>query len=296
MAEANKKGLGKGLGAIFKDVETINNTRVAAPITEEDIKAETMVKLRLVEPNRDQPRKNFDEEQLQELAESIRVHGIIQPLIVSKKGERYRIIAGERRWRAAKIAGLREIPVIVKNYTDEEIAEISLIENIQRQDLDPIEEAMAYERLISEYHMTQEALSERVSKSRTVITNALRLLKLPDEVKTMLTEGTLSTGHAKVILGLSTGEKQTEAAEKILKERLSVRETEKLVKAMSAEKKAETVKEPLKNEVAYQDAEKNLTEKLGTRVRIKRRSENAGSIEISYFSLEDIERILQHIR
>ena len=202
------KGLGKGLGSLLGDVADI--TRVtSSPVTEEDIKTETNVKIRLVEPNRDQPRKDFDEQSLQELADSISLHGIIQPLIVRKKDQHYEIIAGERRWRAAKLAGLKEVPVIIKDYSEEEIAEISLIENIQRSDLNPIEEAKAYEKLINSYGLTQESLAERISKSRTVVTNALRLLRLPEDVQELLEKGIISTGHAKVILGAETAEQQS---------------------------------------------------------------------------------------
>ena len=296
MAVKNK-GLGKGLGSLLGDVADINKIKEVAPITEEDQKTEQTVKLRLVEPNRDQPRKDFDEEALKELAESIKVHGIIQPLIVTKRGEHYQIIAGERRWRAAKLAGLKEVPVIVKDYTEEEIAEISLIENIQRKDLNPIEEALAYQRLINEFNLTQEALSERISKNRTVITNAMRLLKLPEDVQEMLIRGTLSTGHAKVLLGIGDAEKQSEVAKQIIEQNLSVRETEKIVHALENPKPAKDVKKTaLKNQLAYETVENTLKEKLGTKVSINRRSENSGKIEIDYYSLEDIERILAHIK
>ena len=256
-----------------------------------------MVKIRLVEPNRNQPRKDFEEESLQELADSIRVHGVIQPLIVTKRKEHYLIVAGERRWRAAKIAGLREIPVIVKEYTDKEIDEISLIENIQRRDLNPVEEAAAFQRLIGEYGLTQEELSERVSKSRTAITNSLRLLKLPEEVQEYLKNGTLSIGHAKVILGLETPENQKEAARIIVEGNLSVRETEKLVKEFGKEKPVhKKPEESLQNKLAYEEAENRLKEILKTQVRINRKNTNKGKIEVEYSSLDELERILTHIR
>lgn len=291
------KGLGKGLGTLFGDVADISKTHEIVPITEEDLKNEQTVKLRLVEPNRDQPRKEFDEEALNELADSIRLHGIIQPLIVVKKDAHFQIIAGERRWRAAKIAGLKEVPVIIKDYTEEEIAEISLIENIQRKDLNPIEEAMAFQRLINEYHLTQEALSERISKNRAVIANSMRLLKLPEDVQELLASGKLSAGHAKVILGLDSAADQSEAAKNVVENALSVRETEKLVKNFGNQKeKQPKEKENLKNQLEYEQVENLLKEKLKTKVSIKRKSENAGKIEIDYYSLEEIERILSHIK
>ena len=289
------KGLGKGLGSLLGDVADI--TRVtSSPVTEEDIKTETNVKIRLVEPNRDQPRKDFDEQSLQELADSISLHGIIQPLIVRKKDQHYEIIAGERRWRAAKLAGLKEVPVIIKDYSEEEIAEISLIENIQRSDLNPIEEAKAYEKLINSYGLTQESLAERISKSRTVVTNALRLLRLPEDVQELLEKGIISTGHAKVILGAETAEQQSWLARQIADMNLSVRETEKLLKAAGKPDKKPTVKKKLRNTAEYEKVEKQLKETLGTKVRIDRSADNAGKIVIDFYSLDDIERILTHIK
>ena len=289
------KGLGKGLGSLLGDVADI--TRVtSSPVTEEDIKAETNVKIRLIEPNRDQPRKDFDEQSLQELADSITLHGIIQPLIVRKIDQHYEIIAGERRWRAAKIAGLKEVPVIIKDYSEEEIAEISLIENIQRTDLNPIEEAKAYEKLINGYGLTQESLAERVSKSRTVVTNALRLLRLPEDVQELLEKGALSTGHAKVILGAETAEQQSWLAKQVADMNLSVRETERLLKAAARPEKKPAAKKKLRNAAEYEKVEKQLKETLGTKVRIDRTADNAGKIVIDFYSLEDIERILTHIQ
>ncbi|MBP5224083.1 MAG: ParB/RepB/Spo0J family partition protein [Lachnospiraceae bacterium] len=294
-AKAKPKGLGKGLGSLLGDVADI--TRVtASPVTEEDLKTEQTVKIRLVEPNREQPRKAFDEESLRELADSIALHGVIQPLIVRKKDEHYEIIAGERRWRAAKLAGLKEIPVIVKDYTEEEIAEISLIENIQRSDLNPIEEAEAYEKLIRGYGLTQEALAERVSKNRTVIANALRLLKLPEDVRTMLEQGILSTGHAKAILGAETETLQSEIAKSVVEKGLSVRDTETLVKNAGKPKKGPKAPKKLRNTAEYEKVEQDLKAKLGTKVSIDRRADNAGRIIIDFYSLDDIERILKHIQ
>ena len=285
------KGLGKGLGSLLGDMANLEKQHEGASESVE----EQLVKIRLVEPNRNQPRKEFDEAELQELADSILRYGVIQPLLVREKDGHYEIIAGERRWRAAKLAGLKEIPVIVRDYTEQEAAEISLIENIQRKDLNPIEEAQAYQKLIEDYGMTQEALSEALSKSRTVITNSLRLLKLPEPVLEMVARGDLSTGHAKVLLGLDNADDLKKAADQVLEKSLSVRETETLVRSFS-EKKPRKEKKELKNRTAYTKVENSLKEKLGTKVTIRRRTDNAGRIEIEFYSLEDIERILEHIR
>lgn len=293
---AKSKGLGKGVGVLFGDVnvEEINFDKTGLK-TQEEAPAEQMIRIRLIEPNRNQPRKDFDEESLQELADSIRVHGVIQPLIVTKRGDHYQIIAGERRWRAAKIAGLRELPVIIKDYTDREIDEISLIENIQRRDLNPIEEAAAFKRLIEEYGLTQEELSERVAKSRTVITNSMRLLKLPESVQEYLKTGALSTGHAKVILGLDAAEKQQKAAEIVVNDNLSVRDTEKLVANFDKTPAEPKKKEPLGNQLAYEEAENHLKEILKAKVRIRRKNNQTGRIEIDYYSLDELERIMKHM-
>ena len=252
------------------------------------------MKIRLIEPNRNQPRKQFDEDSLMELAESIKLYGVIQPIIVCKKDSHYEIIAGERRWRAAKMAGLKEVPVIVKDYTEKEIAEISLVENLQRDDLNPIEEAKAYERLIKEYQLKQEEVAERVAKSRTVITNSLRLLKLSDKVQTMLMEGLITVGHAKVLLGISSKEQQEEIAEHIIDEKLSVRELENYIKAMSKPKKnlAPSQKQ-LGNKELYHTLEEKMKECIGTKVHINRKEENKGRIEIDYYSADDLERIIE---
>lgn len=292
---AKNKGLGRGLGTLLGEVADINRK----PVTPEEKSSDGLlvVKTRLVEPNRNQPRKDFNEEELNELADSIRVQGVIQPLIVVKKGERYEIVAGERRWRAAKIAGLKEIPVLVRTYDEAKIAEIALIENIQRKDLNPIEEAEAFRRLMEEYKLTQEDLSERVSKSRAGIANALRLLKLPEDLRHMVADGTLSVGHAKVVLSLEDEALERKAAAQVVENRLSVRETEKLVASLL---KAPALKprkpKKLKNTVAYEAAAQDLTEKIGSKVEIKRTKDNAGTIEIAFYSLEDFERIVSHVR
>ncbi|MBP5255195.1 MAG: ParB/RepB/Spo0J family partition protein [Lachnospiraceae bacterium] len=294
---AKAKGLGKGLGTLLGDVADVNRVEkpAAAAAAPEEKQGEKMVKIRLLEPNRNQPRKVFQEEALGELADSIRMYGVIQPLIVQKVGERYRIIAGERRWRAAKLAGLKEVPVIEKEYTDREMAEISLIENIQRADLNPVEEAAAYDKLLTEYGMTQEELAAHLGKSRAGIANAVRLLRLPEDAKTLLAEGKISMGHAKVILGIEDPAQQSAAAAAAAELHMSVRELEAFVKRMG--KPVRTVeKVPLKNQVAYEETETRLKELLSTRVKFQRATENSGKIEISYFSLEDLERILDHIR
>ena len=294
MASKNK-GLGRGLGTLLGEVADLNR----APVKPEAKPADgvLLVKTRLIEPNRNQPRKNFNDEELNELADSIRVQGVIQPLIVVKKGERYEIVAGERRWRAAKIVGLKEIPVLVREYDEAKIAEIALIENLQRKDLNPIEEAEAFRRLMDEYKMTQEELSERISKSRASIANALRLLKLPEPVRKAVSDGSLSAGHAKVLLALDNDSLEEKAALQVLENRLSVRETEKLVAALlKGPAKAKPKRPKLKNTVAYDDAAQALTEKFGTKVAIRRTKDNSGTIEIAFYSLEDFERIVSHIR
>ena len=231
MAVAKRKGLGKGLDSLIPKVDVIPT---AAP-TEQENKPNTFVKISRIEPNKDQPRKNFDEDALQELAESIKQFGVIQPLIVQKRDDFYEIIAGERRWRAAKIAGLKEVPVIIKDYTDQEIVEISLIENIQREDLNPIEEAFAYKRLLEEFHLKQDEVAERVSKSRTAVTNSMRLLKLDGRVQQMVIDEMITTGHARAILAIEDKELQYQTAVRVFDEKLSVRETEKLVKKIGKE-------------------------------------------------------------
>lgn len=288
---ARRNGLGKGLDSLIGGSLTVPNKEEQ---NETQQKSNEMMKIRLIEPNRNQPRKQFDEDSLMELAESIKLYGVIQPIIVCKKDSHYEIIAGERRWRAAKMAGLKEVPVIIKDYTEKEIAEISLVENLQRDDLNPIEEAKAYERLIKEYQLKQEEVAERVAKSRTVITNSLRLLKLSDKVQTMLMEGLITVGHAKVLLGISSKEQQEEIAEHIIDEKLSVRELENYIKAVSKPKKnlAPSQKQ-LGNKELYHTLEEKMKECIGTKVHINRKEENKGRIEIDYYSADDLERIIE---
>ena len=304
MARARKSGLGKGLDSLIPmgmELEGIQKSapkKAETPKTEEqELKAEksqVFLKISQIEPNRDQPRKQFDEDALAELADSIKQYGVLQPLIVQKKEEYYEIIAGERRWRAAKLAKLKEVPVIIKDYTPQEIMEISLIENIQREDLNPIEEASAYQRLIDEFHLKHEEIAERVAKSRSAITNSMRLLKLDKRVQMMLVEGEISGGHARTLLALEDQELQFTAAERIIEHKLSVRETEKLVKDLLKPKKSG--KEQNVPDEATALIYKNLEEKirgiLGTKVSINRKNENRGKIEIEYYSMDELERLM----
>lgn len=291
---ARKSGLGKGLDTLIPNqTKRKSEEKAKQEVVVEKVikKEEVMVKVTEIEPNREQPRKNFDEDALLELAESIKQFGVIQPLIVQKKGSLYEIIAGERRWRAAKLAGLKEVPVIVKNYTDQEVVEISLIENIQRENLNPIEEAQAFKRLLEEFHLKQDELAERVSKSRTAVTNSMRLLKLDSRVQQMLVDDMISSGHARALLGTEDKELQYTLATRVFDEKLSVRETEKLVKGIQKEKPRK--KEPdRKNDFIYKEIEEKIRSILGTKVSIQRKDEQKGKIEIEYFSNEELERIM----
>lgn len=283
---AKKTGLGKGLDTLIPNKK--ENKETASKI----IQSEELIDINKIEPNKDQPRKSFNEDSLIELSESIKQHGIVQPLIVTKRDDFFEIIAGERRWRAAKLAGLKKVPVIVKDYSPQEIMEIALIENIQREDLNPVEEAMAYQRLIQEYDLRQDEVAERVSKSRTTITNSLRLLKLDERVQSMLIEENFSSGHARALLSIKDHDLQYSTALKIFDEKLSVRETEKLIKALQAEEKPKRKKSELKNDFVYRDLEEKLKMVTGTKVTINRKSEQAGRIEIEYYTPEDLEKIV----
>lgn len=292
---AKRGGLGKGLDSLIP--EGVMELTASGRSSEE--KADTMLKISLIEPNRDQPRKVFEEEPLLELAESIKQFGIIQPLVVTKKDNYYEIIAGERRWRAAKLAGLKEVPVIIKEYTDQEIMEISLIENIQREDLNAIEEAQAYQKLLKEFHLTQEDVAKRVSKSRTAITNTMRLLKLDEKIQNMVIENEISSGHARALLAIEDKEVQHQAAQRIVSEQLSVRETEQMVRdLLNPEEKTSEEKKPVKKQLeseltAYREAEDKLKSILGTKVIIQKKDNNKGKIEIEYYSVEDLDRIIE---
>lgn len=304
---AKRKGLGKGINNLIPETDVIRSTpkkktekkEVVKEVVKEVIKevkvpvpGDTMMKISDIEPNREQPRKNFDKEALQELADSIKQFGIIQPIVVQKKDDYYEIIAGERRWRAAKLAKLKEVPVIIKEYSDREVMEIALIENIQRKDLNPIEEALAYKSLIDEYSLKQEELANRVSKSRTAIANSMRLLKLTDSVQNMLINDEISMGHARALLTLEQEDLQIEAAKTIVSKGLSVRDTEKLVKSILNPKQ---VKLPIPSaEAAIYDAIANkLREKMGTKVSINHKKNGKGKIEIEYYSQEELERLLE---
>ncbi len=297
-----RNGLGKGLDSLIPNKsdklakpETKKNnseTKVspAKKVKEDQKTSEILLKINQVEPNRDQPRKEFDEDALLELADSIKQFGILQPLLVQKKKDYYEIIAGERRWRAAKLAGLKEVPVLIKSYTDQEIVEISLIENIQRENLNPIEEAMAFKRLLEEFHLKQDEVAERVSKSRTAVTNSMRLLKLSDKVKQMIIDDMISTGHARALLAIEDEEQQYLLATKIFDEKLSVRETEKLVKSLKNPKK-EVKKITPEHQFIYNDIAEKMKSIMGTKVNINAKANGKGKIEIEYYSEEELERI-----
>ena len=304
-----KKGLGKGLGAIFgEDVvkENKEETEKKAKAKAEAKAAEEMdekgrilmLKLDLVQPNKEQPRKTFDEEKINELAESIKNYGVLQPLLVQKNDSFYEIIAGERRWRAAKAAGLKEVPAVLKEYSKQEAMEISLIENVQRADLNPIEEALGYRQLIDEFGLTQEEIAVRVAKSRTAITNTMRLLKLDEQIQNMLVQGVITSGHARALLSLEDTQMQLKAAKEILDKKLSVRETERLVKRLQKEASGEKKEEKKKDEtlaLIYQDLEDRMKSVMGTKVSIHNKDKNKGRIEIEDYSEAELERIVEMI-
>lgn len=294
---AKSRGLGKGLDSLIPVGNSEGKAKIginSVPTSEE--KPDKMVKITKVEPNREQPRKKFDEEALAELADSIKQYGIISPIIVQDRKDHYEIIAGERRWRAAKLAGLKEVPVIIKNFTEQEIVEISLIENIQRENLNPIEEALAYKRLLTEFNLKQEEVAQRVSKSRTAVTNSMRLLKLADEVQQMIIDESLTTGHARALISIEDTEKQIEIAKKVVEEKLSVRDIEKLVKELGKPAKQKKAVKKLENEFIYQDIEEKLKQSLGTKVTVSAKEDGSGKIEIDFYSGEELDRILDIIK
>ena len=307
-----KKGLGKGLGAIFgEDVisreeeehkirESARKKGTSDPgntAQEDGTAGEQMVKVALIEPNQSQPRKKFDQEQMEELAESIKLHGVLQPLLVQKKDGLYEIIAGERRWRAAKLAGLKEVPVVIRQYTPQESMEVALIENLQREDLNPIEEAKAYQKMIQEFGLKQEEIAAKVAKNRTTITNAMRLLKLDEGIQNMVIENVISSGHARALLGLEDPEMQLKAAKMIMEDKLSVRETERLVKRLirEAEEKDKPKKQEKNINFIYQNLEERMKTVMGTKVTIHNKDKNKGRIEIEYYSEAELERIVEMI-
>ena len=303
MAGRRTGGLGKGLDALIPNKaggpskEPAKKTRSAVvkkdkPTEKDNLAAERLVKISSVEPNLNQPRRHFDEDALLELSESIKQYGVLQPLLVSDKKDYFEIIAGERRWRAAKMAGLKEVPVVVKEFTDQEIVEISLIENIQREDLNPIEEAMAYKRLMEEFHLKQDEIADRVAKSRTAVTNSMRLLKLSSKVQEMVIADMISAGHARALLGISDEALQETTAMKVFDEKLSVRETEKLVKNLvSPAKKVKTERNTAEDAI-YESLEEKMKGIMGTKVSIQRKKNNKGKIEIEYYSRDELERII----
>ena len=291
------RGLGKGLDSLIPNALGETKTKKEAvakaksEATTEEKEPQTLVKITKVEPNREQPRKNFDEDALQELADSIKQFGLLQPILVQDRKDYYEIIAGERRWRAAKLAGLKEVPVIIRNYTEQEIVEISLIENIQREDLNPIEEAQAYKRLLTEFYLKQDEVAERVSKSRAAVTNSIRLLKLNEDVQRMVVDEMISTGHARALLAVENPEEQYNLAQRIFDEKLSVRDVEKLVKNLHKPAKPKKTDDKTM-QVIYQDIEEKLKQKLGRKVTVTSRGEGSGKIEIEFYNHEDLDRLL----
>ena len=301
---APKRGLGRGLSNLIPTDDTTEDVSPKASkqtktgaVTKTEVvkKVEQTLNINRIEPNKNQPRKEFNEDALQELADSIKQFGVIEPLVVVKRKGYYELIAGERRWRAARLAGLKEVPVVIKDYDDQQIVEIALIENIQREDLNPIEEAHAYERLIQEFNLTQAEVAERVSKSRTTVTNALRLLMLTEKVQQMLIDDMLSTGHVRALITIADPQLQYETAMYIFDKKLSVRETESYVKKLLNKKPKEKTSEKEDPELSflYKAIENRLKESLGTKTTIKAKTKDSGKIEIEYYSQEDLERITQ---
>jgi ParB family chromosome partitioning protein len=290
---AKARGLGKGLDSLIPAV-TEESGQASKKNNSDEKGTETVVKITMVEPNREQPRKNFDEDALQELADSIKQFGLLQPILVQDRKTYYEIIAGERRWRAAKLAGLKEVPVIIRDYTEQEIVEISLIENIQREDLNPIEEAQAYKKLLTEFNLKQDEVAERVSKSRTAVTNSMRLLKLCDEVQQMIIDDMISTGHARALISIEDPEQQYILAQKVFDEKLSVRDVEKLVKNLNKpEKEKKEVTEDKSLEIIYRDVEDKLRQSLGTKVSISSKGNGSGKLEIEFYNHDDLDKIIE---
>ena len=296
MAPKGQRGLGKGIDSLIPNVVGEAKVKKGTAAVEDKKTSDsedgrTMVKITMVEPNREQPRKNFDEDALQELADSIKQFGLLQPILVQDRKDHYEIIAGERRWRASRLAGLEEVPVIIRNYSEQEIVEISLIENIQREDLNPIEEAQAYKRLLTEFNLKQDEVAERVSKSRAAVTNSVRLLKLSEEVQQMVIDEMISTGHARALLAIEDPNEQYSIALKIFDEKLSVRDVEKLVK--NRNKPAKPKKADDKTMLLiYQDIEEKLKQRLSTKVTVTPKGDGAGKIEIEFYNNEDLDRLI----
>lgn len=297
-----KRGLGQGIDSLIPNKVNVNKEAEITKINTDSENKEAdsiFVNINKVEPNREQPRKTFDEDSLVDLSESIKQVGVLQPLLVLDKKDYYEIIAGERRWRAAKLAGLKEVPVRIMNLTDQEVVEISLVENIQRENLNPIEEAFAYKRLLTEFNLKQDEVAERVSKSRTAVTNSMRLLKLDERVQQMVIDDMITTGHARALLGIEDAEKQYTTAQKIFDENLSVRETEKLVKKIQKNKDVPEEKKKISDpamEAIYHDLEEKMKSILGTKVAINKKDDQKGKIEIEYYSMDELDRIIDLIR
>ena len=306
MPRPKKGGLGNGLESMIpnygaaikpkknedKEKEVVVKEFVKEVVKEVKVPQDTLVNINDIEPNREQPRKNFDKDALEELAESIKIHGLIQPIIVQKKEDYYEIIAGERRWRAAKIAGLKELPVVIKEYTPQEVMEIALIENIQRKDLNPIEEAIAYKSLVNEYNLKQDELAKKMSKSRAAIANSMRLLKLAEDVQEMIINQELSMGHARALLAIEHEELQIDTAKTVIEKGLSVRETEKLVKNILKPKQIRMEIPPV-DKAVYDQIQDRLKEVMGTKVSINPKKNGKGKIEIEYYSSEELERLIE---
>lgn len=292
-----RSGLGKGLDGLIPNsgIKTTKIMKSEEPVAKKE-NTPTMVKVSMIEPNREQPRKNFDEDALIELSESIKKVGVICPILVQKRDDYYEIVAGERRWRASKLAGLKEMPVVIRNMDKQETLVTALVENIQREGLNPIEEAQAYKTLINEFQLKQDEVAEQVGKSRTTITNSMRLLKLDERVQQMLIDEMLSMGHARALLAIENGEDQFTVATKVFDEKLSVRDIEKLVKAMQ-KKKEDKPKEAKDDslECIFRDLEEKLASKVGTKVHVSNRAKGKGKIEIEYYSTEELERIMDLI-
>ncbi len=297
MPPKRRSGLGSGLNELIPQ----KNTKAAsAPKTESKSEGnpDVVVSINKVEPNREQPRKFFDEDKLLELSESIKQHGIISPIIVQKRDDYYEIIAGERRWRAAKMAGLKEVPVLIRDLTEQEIMEIALIENLQREDLNAMEEALGYQQIIEKFKLKQDEVSEKVSKSRTAIANSLRLLKLDERVQQMVRDDLIQAGHARALLGISDPEKQYDFAQMVFDKKMSVRDVEKEIKKLQKEKKETKpkTKEDEQRNVIFRDLEENLKGIVGTKVNILPKDDNKGKIEIEYYSKEELDRIIEMLR
>ena len=297
---AIKKGLGRGLDMLIpkeestKSVETKENKAEKTEKKKEN--EEILLDIRQIEPNRNQPRKQFDEDAIEELAESIKMYGVIQPLIVQKKDDYYEIIAGDRRWRACKKAGVKKVPVLIRNYEEQEILKISLIENLQREDLNPIEEAQAYQQLQEEYGLKQDEIAASVSKSRTAITNTMRLLKLDERVQKMILDNLITSGHGRTLIPLEDGDVQYQVAEKIMDENFSVREAEKLVKKILEPKEKEEEENNPEQEKMFEFFEEKMKHILGSKVTIKNNKKNKGKIEIEYYSQDELERLIDLIQ